>query len=263
MKKKSIILLFVAVLALALAACGNKDTGSGKSTSDSKTAKACAAYQKVLEDNKSSIDKYSWQTNATKKEDSISRPVALTDINGDKIPELFFMSAVSDYEADLQIYTYSDGKAQKVSYKMTENDNTYDSYADVAAGGGSRYVIYRTKNDPDLFAILGITTDESSLYYLSSYDTSKLSSDCTLTESSTLTNIVSVYPSSDTYKKNGTTISNSEGKKAFSESFSSMDKVIMFSGYDSSCSIWKHFKPSTAASKSYDDMIDYLGSKSN
>lgn len=260
MKKKSIILLLITVVALALTACGGGSAKKESQGTDSKIKKAYEAYQQVLEDNKSSIEAYNWQVNATKKEASITRPVALADINGDKIPELFFMSATSEYEAGLQIYTYSGGKANKVTYKMTENSNSYDSYADIAAGGGSRYVIYRSNDSKNSLVIFGITTDESSQYCLSEYDTSDLSSNA-LTESSTLTNIVSVYPASDTYKKNGNSISNADGKKAFSSAFSNIDKVILFSGYDSSCSIWKNFKPSDAASKSYSDMIDYLGSK--
>jgi len=46
----------------------------------------------------------------------------------------------------------------------------------------------------------------------------------------------------------------------FEAALSSMDEVIMYSGYDDT-SIWRRFNTEDALSKAYDEMVKYLEGK--
>lgn len=120
-------------------------------------SKAYKAYKTVLKQNAFEIKDYDYQN----KEDE-SRQIAFADILGDDTPELIFTRSeiyneatgiASDNNSDkdtkvtLNIYTYSDGQCNKVSYKGQDEYELQTS----TQNGYFPYMIYQQKNDKNLY----------------------------------------------------------------------------------------------------------------
>ena len=169
MTAKSVTLILAAVLAMGLAACSGKktpETGS-QAESQAETEQASAetqtvqtetdapagpseeeianAYLQILRRDEARIRAYNWQNGWNQT----GKPVAITDVNGDEIPELIYAATSEEadraqFAADLQIYTYDADEK--------EAEELYDHEMwDVAVAGGTRYFLFQ-ENDGSFWA---------------------------------------------------------------------------------------------------------------
>lgn len=263
-------ILLSAMLIFSLAACGKKELKK----EEKKTSKASAAeklekkrkaayqaYKTVIEQNQTAIKAYSWQTvpgKDTYNSRGIDRPISLCDIDGDKVPELFFFTANNDFEAQMHIYTYNGKEAVELSYDGFNEGAHSGKLADQQAAAGTSYVVYKGKEANTLY-IYDSNGDDSMFYSIHKY-TMKNSK---LELVQTLSNVVGYDDNgkiNDVYKRNGKTVSNSEGGKSFTNSFAQLDKAIIFSTNreETNVSLWKKFSFNDALCISYDKAIAKL-----
>ena len=263
-------ILLSAMLIFSLAACGKKELKK----EEKKTSKASAAeklekkrkaayqaYKTVIEQNQTAIKAYSWQTvpgKDTYNSRGIDRPISLCDIDGDKVQELLFFTANNDFEAQMHIYTYNGKEAVELSYDGFNEGAYSGKFADQQAAAGTSYVVYKGKESNTLY-IYNSNGDDSMFYSIHKY-TMKNSK---LELVQTLSNVVGHDDNgkiTDVYKRNGKTVSNSEGGKSFTNSFAQLDKVIIFSTNreETNVSLWKKFSFNDALCISYDKAIAKL-----
>ena len=161
MTAKSITLILAAVLVLGLAACGSKKTPETGSQIESRAEteqaaeetqpvqtetvapagpseeEIATAYLQILRRDEARIRAYNWQNGWNQT----GKPVAITDVNGDEIPELIYAVTSEEpdraqFAADLHIYTYEADEK--------EAEELYDHEMwDVAIAGGTRYLLFR------------------------------------------------------------------------------------------------------------------------
>ena len=95
--------------------------------------KAIAAYMKVLEDNKKMIEGVQYEYKFD--------PVGIYDINGDGIPELYFVAATNEefYSCNLYVYNYNEYAGEALKQIEVE------SVQYMAASGGF-FLMYATSN---------------------------------------------------------------------------------------------------------------------
>lgn len=263
-------ILLSAMLVFSLAACGKKEPKKEeKKTSKTSAAEklekkrkaAYQAYKTVIEQNQTAIKAYSWQTvpgKDTYNSRGIDRPISLCDIDGDKVPELFFFTANNDFEAQMHIYTFNGKEAVELSYDGFNEDAYSGKFADQQAAAGTSYVVYKGKEANTLY-IYNSNGDDSMFYSIHKY-TMKNSK---LELVQTLSNVVGHDDNgkiTDVYKRNGKTVSNSEGGKSFTNSFAQLDKVIISSTNreETNVSLWKKFSFNDALCISYDKAIAKL-----
>lgn len=107
------------------------------------------AYLDELMTHEDSIRRVSWQNKYTIGWlDDIStkygkEPIAITDICGDDTPELIYLSAKSDYTADLNILTYEGG-----SLRTVLSSENYD----IQVAGGARFILFKKNDGKDLYS---------------------------------------------------------------------------------------------------------------
>lgn len=263
-------ILLSAMLILSLAACGKKEPKkeekktSKASVAEKQEKKRKAAYQEyktVIEQNQTAIKAYSWQTvpgKDTYNSRGIDRPISLCDIDGDKVPELFFFTANNDFEAQMHIYTYNGKEAVELSYDGFNEGAYSGKFADQQAAAGTSYVVYKGKEANTLY-IYNSNGDDSMFYSIHKY-TMKNSK---LELVQTLSNVVGQDDNgsvTDVYKRNGKIVLNSEGGKSFTNSFAQLDKPIIFSTNreETNVSLWKKFSFNDVLCISYDQAITKL-----
>lgn len=255
--KQLSICICIAILALNLVSCG-KDKEKEKPKEKPKKAEINIgainkAYKDVLVENQTGISTYSWQMD--KNNNPVSRPVAIKDINGDKIPELFFVTANSQWEASLHIYTYINGQAKEVEYQHT--DQNADALKIINVAAGTDYMVYQGKTDGRLY-IISSMGDESITYSVSKY-TFK---DGRLTRDDYFSDRIGPNDNYsgmvDIYKHQGKEISASEGKNLFVDAGADVKGVIIYSGYEKDISAWNKFQIGEELSLSYQDAIRQL-----
>ena len=263
-------ILLSAMLIFSLAACGKKELkkeekktskASAAEKQEKKRKAAYQAYKTVIDQNKNAIKAYSWQTvpgKDTYNSRGIDRPISLCDIDGDKVPELFFFTANNDFEAQMHIYTFSGKEAVEVSYDGFNEGAYSGKLADQQAAAGTSYVVYKGKEANTLY-IYDSNGDDSMFYSIHKY-TMKNSK---LELVQTLSNVVGHDDNgkiTDVYKRNGKTVSNADGGQSFTNSFAQLDKVIIFSTNreETNVSLWKKFSFNDALCISYDKAIAKL-----
>ena len=268
--KSTIAIVISALLILSIVGCSKKEPKKEeKKPSKQKVAEkheqnrkaAYSAYKTVIEQNSMTIKAYSWQTvpgKNTYNARGIDRPMALCDVNGDKIPELFFFTSQNQGIARLHIYTFNGKEAVELSYAGFNDDVNEGRLSDVMAAAGTSYVVYKGKEANTLY-MYDSSGDDYMQYNIHKYimKNSKLE----LVE--TLSNRVSQDDSgntSDVYKRNGKTVPNAQGGKSFTSSFAQLDKAIIFSTYrdENNVSLWKKFSFDGALCISYDQAITKL-----
>ena len=266
-------ILLSVMLIFSLAACGKKELKKeekkpSKSSVTEKLEKkrkaAHQAYKTVIEQNQTAIKAYSWQTvpgKDTYNSRGIDRPISLCDIDGDKIPELFFFTANDEYDAQMHIYTYNGKEAVELSYDGFNEGSYSGKLADQQAAAGTSYVVYKGKEANSLY-IYDSNGDDSMFYNIHKY-TMKNSK---LELVQTLSNVVGHDNSgkiTDVYKRNGKTVPNADGGKSFTNSFAQLDKAIIFSTNrdETNVSLWKKFSFDGALCISYDQAISKLNEK--
>lgn len=269
--RSAIAILLSALLILSIAGCSKKspkkeDKKPPKpkkvTEKEEKNRKAAySAYKNVIEQNATEIKAYSWQTvpgKETYNTRGIDRPISLCDIDGDKIPELFFFTSQNQGIARLHIYTFNGKEAVELSYAGFDDGVNGSRLSDVMAAAGTSYVVYKGKDANTLY-IYDSNGDDYMQYNIHRYvmKNSKLE----LVES--LSNRVGQDDSgntSDIYKRNGKTVPNAQGGKSFTSSFAQLDKAIIFSANreESNVSLWKKFSFDGALCISYDQAIAKL-----
>lgn len=266
-------ILLSVMLIFSLAACSKKEPKKeekkpSKSSVTEKLEKkrkaAYQAYKTIIEQNQTAIKAYSWQTvpgKDTYNSRGIDRPIALCDIDGDKIPELFFFTANNEYEAQMHIYTFNGKEALELSYDGFNEGSHSGKLADQQAAAGTSYVVYKGKEANTLY-IYDSNGDDSMFYNIHKY-TMKNSK---LELVQTLSNVVGHDDSgkiTDVYKRNGKTVPNADGGKSFTNSFAQLDKAIIFSTNrdETNVSLWKKFSFDGALCISYDQAISKLNEK--
>lgn len=268
--KSTIAIVISALLILSIVGCSKKEPKKEeKKPSKQKVAEkheqnrkaAYSAYKTVIEQNSMTIKAYSWQTvpgKNTYNARGIDRPIALCDVNGDRIPELFFFTSQNQGIARLHIYTFNGKKAVELSYAGFNDDVNEGRLSDVMAAAGTSYVVYKGKEANTLY-MYDSSGDDYMQYNIYKY--TMKNSKLELVE--TLSNRVSQDDSgntSDVYKRNGKTVPNAQGVKSFTSSFAQLDKAIIFSTYrdENNVSLWKKFSFDGALCISYDQAITKL-----
>mgnify|MGYP000911500477 FL=1 len=268
--RSAIAILLSALLVLSIVGCSKKSTKKEeKKTSKPKVTEkqeknrkaAYSAYKNVIEQNATAIKAYSWQTvpgKETYNTRGIDRPTSLCDIDGDKIPELFFFASQNQGIARLHIYTFNGKEAVELSYAGFDDGVNGSKLSDIMAGAGTSYVVYKGKESNTLY-IYDSNGDDYMQYNIHRYvmKNSKLE----LVE--ILSNRVGQDDSgntSDIYKRNGKTVPNAQGGKYFTSSFAQLDKAIIFSANreENNVSLWKKFSFDGALCISYDQAIAKL-----
>lgn len=268
--KSAIAIVISALLILSIVGCSKKEPEKEeKKPSKSKVTEkheqnrkaAYSAYKTVIEQNSTTIKAYSWQTvpgKNTYNARGIDRPIALCDVDGDKIPELFFFTSQNQGIARLHIYTFNGKEAVEFSYAGFNDDVNEGRLSDVMAAAGTSYVVYKGKEANTLY-MYDSSGDDYMQYNIRKY--TMKNSKLELVE--TLSNRVSQDDSgntSDVYKRNGKTVPNAQGGKSFTSSFAQLDKAIIFSTYrdENNVSLWKKFSFDGALCISYDQAITKL-----
>lgn len=145
-------------------------------------SEAYKAYKTVLKQNAFEIKDYDFQNETNK-----SKQIVFADILGDDTPELIFTKATIDSRdksrknASLNIYSYANGKCEKISFEDDYSSDLKDEYIlqtdDIQMY--TPYIIYQKKNDKSLYMFqqkkstaivyklykfMPSTTDDTSLY---------------------------------------------------------------------------------------------------
>lgn len=269
--RSAFAILLSALLILSIAGCSKKVPKKEEkkppkpkkvTEKQEKNRKAAySAYKNIIEQNATAIKAYSWQTvpgNDTYNARGIDRPIALCDIDGDNVPELFFFTANNKFDAQMHIYTFNGKEAVELNYDGFNEGAYSGKLADQQAAAGTSYVVYKGKDANTLY-IYDSSGDDYMQYNIHRYvmKNSKLE----LVES--LSNRVGQDDSgntSDIYKRNGKTVPNAQGGKSFTSSFAQLDKAIIFSANreENNVSIWKKFSFDGALCISYDQAIAKL-----
>ena len=268
--RSAIAILLSALLILSIAGCSKKVPKKEEkkvpkpkvTEKQEKNRKAAySAYKTVIEQNATAIKAYSWQTvpgKDTYNARGIDRPIALCDIDGDNVPELFFFTANNEFDAQMHIYTFNGQEAVELNYDGFNEGAYSGKFADQQVAAGTSYVVYKGKDANTLY-IYYSNGDDYMQYNIHRYvmKNSKLE----LVES--LSNRVGQDDSgntSDIYKRNGKTVPNAQGGKSFTSSFAQLDKAIIFSANreENNVSIWKKFSFDGALCISYDQAIAKL-----
>ena len=272
--RSAIAILLSALLILSIAGCSKKVPKKEEkkppkpkkvTEQQEKNRKAAySAYKTVIEQNATAIKAYSWQTvpgKDTYNARGIDRPIALCDIDGDNVPELFLFTSQNQGIASLHIYTFNGKEAVELSYDGFNEGAYSGKLADQQAAAGTSYVVYKGKESNTLY-IYDSNGDDYMQYNIHRYvmKNSKLE----LVE--ILSNRVGQGDSgntSDIYKRNGKTVPNAQGGKSFTSSFAQLDKAIIFSANreENNVSIWKKFSFDGALCISYDQAIAKLSKK--
>lgn len=250
----------------SLSAC-NKKSGEMKKPSKSKVAeqkeKAFNAYKKILTENEAKIKAYTWQTvpgESTYGNSGLQRQVALCDIDGDKIPELFFFTADSNYHATLHIYRFDGKSAVELNYGGFDGQHDNGKFSDAEVAAGYSYVLYKGKA-PNTFYLYYSIGDMSMTYTVNKYAFKDNAIKLEETLVNKVTPAIGNNASSDVYKINGKEISFGDGTKAFRKTFEEIDKTIIFSSFRNegdTISLWKRVGFDKALCVSYDSAIEVL-----
>ena len=222
------------------------------------------AYKAKIQEKRADIEAFSWQDGFN--EDEPKRPIAFFDINGDGIEEMFFM-AVDDneYEAELNIYTYEDGKAEDIEYTSssyvdfsTGKVTTDDALINSEAGGGMNFAVYMSKDGKTL-NMYRSSFDEFQWTYVEEYSVSgkKLTNGTLLADSRDLTG---KYDNSS--YEDGKKVSGKRMQRLLRANFADIGTVIICSnmtgedGGDDN-TIWGQFNEDDALMMTIDDALAY------
>lgn len=117
------------ILVFSLTACsGGTDNGSGDGKADEKLSAAYKQYLDVLKADEKEVDVINnpdckgWLTNSAEDELNLiieSDNVALMDINGDKIPELFEQCFLSDTTPEVRVYSSDGENVKRLNLNLT------------------------------------------------------------------------------------------------------------------------------------------------
>lgn len=140
------------------------ETASETEASGPDMEAAAGAYLSVLEENRQYFDLYSWQ-NLYGLHTSERRPVVITDVTGDDMPELIYTTASRDPNksggvAELHVYTFRDDAAQEIFF---------DEFWDVSAAGGTRWALFKEQGSDQMYGYTSMG-DENWTYEFLRFD---------------------------------------------------------------------------------------------
>lgn len=220
--------------------------------SDELRTAAYTGYLELIEENEGEIRAYNWMSVSPSSRSVMAPsedvPLALYDVTGDGLEELFMMKADNQMYATLYVYTY-DESSQSVYNILTLE------YFDVLAGGGGRYAIVPL--DPGFLFVFTSSGDEdwTDTYTIYQYNGSVMCESGNIEEYS--------YPTDDysdtiyEYSMNGETITESEFDSALAEVYEYVEALLQYN-YLSQADMVSVVSSVDSYAMSYDDMHDYL-----
>ena len=179
--------------------------------------KANDGFSNVLNNNEAGIKRYTWQRGYNSNR---STPIAIYDLNSDGIDELIYMEAPNDYTANLHICAYAENNVSEILYREAVD-------AEVAGGtvfylakleGSDDLLLYHSVSDEGYDEDFELLKKNSSGQYVSDVDYS-----------------ISAYPNDDytsmntTYKKNGSTVAQSEVDSFINEKQGMIETFLLYS----------------------------------
>ena len=205
------------------------------------------AYISVLSLYEEDIREYDWQYSGYSASEAEgegtsgrnTRPVALYDIDGDGIPELFFMASVYDEApnekcADLHIFTFKNNSLQEVSY-YSEYPNEYPAeyydgwYGHNMVRHDGRMVHYGSFEPNTSFTVF--TGKEDNELYILSANVGSETRDYRMRKYALTYNLMDI--TSDTFEVetiNGIIHSENPDEEV-SSAIADMDEIVIYGGY--------------------------------
>ena len=224
------------------------------------TEEALIHYKAILQANKTAINQYNFQFGLNYVDDDTMEPgkdpepIAFADINGDDVPELFYMfdDEGLGYMGKLSISTYVDGEVKEV----------YNEVLDAVAASGTTYCLFKT-DQQDGFILYSAIGDEGYDYTYSHFALP----DGELVQDSTL--IKSEMPNEDysvtttTYTLDGNELTEAQGEEMIGQYLEFRNEVILYNDpysyiLDMDHEIEDAFADTAIDQMSYDDAMDFI-----
>lgn len=238
-----------------------------------KLSDAYEAYYDEILDNEDVLPSEDWQARLVEGDfanddnyQRVNKPLALCDVTGDGIPELFQFQSVDEYGHDfeLHIYTYDD-KSKKLNELRYEWQGFYSDDEERLKGSDSNgpersdsQFLFRDK-DGDL-CIYTFTGEDGGYGELGKVRKYVLEGDTLKIEKTTEFELKYASEEDYSFSINGKTLSQKEANKQMRDILSNMDSLIMYSGFGSDLEAYgvKNIKDSDALQMSVSDMLVYL-----
>ena len=221
------------------------------------------AYTKVLKAYETGIKGYGFQKDNDRKkinDDSKTRAVAITDIDGDSNPELLFMcAALYPYKADLIIYRYDPEMkaAVKCEYSTDEHDGEPQAFSDMELDGGRSIMIYKGSNPNTLYLLY-----EQASGHMTAYAGKFL---CEGNELEREWYVMNSYDPSiedddeyDIYYIDGVEVSSDKGMELFRKANEDYGELILFSGNTDTISAFSHDETDEPLAMTFDQAVRWL-----
>ena len=220
--------------------------------SDEVRAAAYADYLTIIEDNEDAIRAYNWMATVAPDSGVMAPseevPLALYDVTGDGLEELFLMKTETTYNADLEVYSYDPASGTSNLILSLEG-------FDVLAGGGGRYAI--APMDPGfLFVFRGEGDEEwTDSYSVYQFNGSEMYLSGNITKVSHPNDDYTEYVSD--YSMNDAAIDEDDFEEAKAEVYEYIEALLQYNYLSQPDMVYALSDVDTYA-MSYDDMHDLL-----
>lgn len=237
-------------------------------------------YYTLLKDHSYNIDSSdSFSEDEKRSNESIDRPVALTDINNDGKSELLYMTfeGTEDYDSKprFHIVDNEDNTAKEIEYKHEAGEYNYDEYdeftgfTEYGAGAGSFHAIFKTREPALVILSCSYGGDPVATVYnnLSEY---KLEGNSLELVNELMYNVtLDDAKEYEQFVLSGTPIEKEEGMKFLKERIDNIESVFFRRtkhnsgesfGEEYDLFEWIALDQTALSSVSYDDMIKRLSS---
>lgn len=237
-----------------------------------KLSDAYQAYYEEILDNEDVLPDEEWQARFVEgdfRDDGnhqrVNKPLALCDITGDGIPELFQFQKMDDLDEvyEMHIYTYNDKnrKLDELKYDWTGMYSEEEEHLEIPVYGpndSESQIVFRDKDG----ALCIYTFFEADSGYSEEGKVRKYRNEGDALKIEKTTEFALDYISEDnyTFSINGKTLPQKEAHKQMRDLLGNMDSLIMYSdfGYDLEAFGVKNIKDSDALQMSVSDMLVYL-----
>lgn len=222
------------------------------------------AYTDVLKAHEQGIRTYWGSENGDMSdpdpENSKTRAVAITDINGDDIPELMFMHRNNEYEAELKVFTFDPVRKTAYPYEYScagENEEPAP-FQDLRVDGGRSIMLYKGAEKNVVYMLY----EQSS----GTFTASAAKFTCGekgMTREWDVKNSYDPAPDNenstyDFYWINGEETSSEKGSELFKRANEDYGKLIMFSGNSAAISAFRHTETDEPLAMTYDQAVTWL-----
>lgn len=237
-----------------------------------KLSDAYQAYYEEILDNEDVLPDEEWQARFVEgdfRDDGnyqrVNKPLALCDITGDGIPELFQFQKMDDLDEvyEMHIYTYNDKnrKLDELKYDWTGMYSEEEEHLEIPVSGpndSESQIVFRDKDGAlciyTFFEVDDGYSEEGKVRkYRNEGDTLKI-------EKTTEFALDYIREDNYTFSINGKTLPQKEAHKQMRDLLGNMDSLIMYSdfGYDFEAFGVKNIKDSDTLQMSVSDMLVYL-----